>query len=227
MRASMNVMSRQAMDKLLHGIGVDKVISKTLPTITPNVNVNGKHVTTHGLLGSNQSCKRIVLPNKNDAIMFNDHVNVNKNIGNELFFVGKPDKTCFAANRGFDNLVRQIPEVLLRSHAENTNKTYKRVFNLWKVWANNSGVKVLPSDPFYVGLFLINLAQESQSAANIRQALPALVWAHRMAGLDSTLDNQFIKDIVNGLCRIHAKPRNPKEPVCSADVLKIAKNADF
>jgi hypothetical protein len=89
-------------------------------------------------------------------------------------------------------LAKDIPSTLLLSHAEATNRKYSYIYKAWKSWTVDfDEVIALPADPFFVGLYLIHLGQVSDSASKISCVLPALVWAHRMAGIPHTLDGSF------------------------------------
>jgi integrase len=119
-----------------------------------------------------------------------------------------------------------IPEILLNTHANSTNKCYKRIFSLWEAWARKFNLIVLPASDYDVALFLIDLGNDSQSAATLKTAIPALTWGHRMAALSSTFDTQFVRDIALGLKRMYSKPRNPKEPFSAEYLIKAVESAD-
>ena len=119
-------------------------------------------------------------------------------------------------------LSQDIPFVLLDSHAEATNKSYHRIFSTWKVWASKfPEVSVFPVKPLHLALFALHWGKVTASAANLKMLVPAIEWAHRMAGLEKQLDSQFLRDILNGLIRTYAKVKNPKEPLAIEHVKKV------
>ena len=98
----------------------------------------------------------------------------------EHFSVGGLNKQAALKSDELKSIALQIQTVLLASHAENTNKTYSRIFQKWKLWAQKfPEIQTLPADPFYVSLFLIEFAEQTKSAANVRLTVPALKWAHQ------------------------------------------------
>ena len=147
---------------------------------------------------------------------------------NELIITGNKTFTKKVnENVNLQSLAAEVPHVLLGSHAVNTNKAYKRIFDAWVNWASKMGVRSLPAEGYFVALFLIEMGQNTGSAANIRGAIPAICWGHRMAGVEHNLETQFIKDIAVGLRRKYAKPRKPKEVFSSVDLIKCVELADL
>ena len=61
----------------------------------------------------------------------------------------------------------------------------------------------------------------------MRLALPAIVWGHRIKGIENNLDSQFLKDISGGLRRLYAKPRQPKEPFSAVNLKKVVDTSDL
>ena len=147
----------------------------------------------------------------------------------ELFHsVGGADQQKALTDSHLLNISRRVPFVLMNSHAEKTNKAYSRIFGLWKKWCILHGIKIfLPADPYKVSLFMIELSSNAKSAATAKMVLPALTWAHRVAGLKSPLDLQYLRDISNGLQREFSKPRSPKLPLLASDLLKLIQNTNF
>ena len=98
---------------------------------------------------------------------------------------------------------------------------------MWEAWACKFGINVLPASEKDVALFLIHLGSSTVSAANVRLALPAIVWGHRFKGIENNLDSQFLKDISCGLRRLYAKPRQPKEPFSAENLKKVVDTSDL
>jgi integrase len=121
----------------------------------------------------------------------------------------------------------KIPDILLRSHAPSTNKGYNRIFSLWEKWATKVNAKVLPASDYFVALFIISLGNSTKSSSTIKSLIPAITWGHRMAGLPSLFDTQFVRDIASGLNRSYSKPRQPKEPFSSEDLIRAVQCSDL
>jgi integrase len=55
----------------------------------------------------------------------------------------------------------------------------------------------------------------------IDTATYSIRWAHSLAGLASPTDESFVKSVLEGCRRIHAKAKSPKEPISSEDLAKL------
>jgi hypothetical protein len=159
------------------------------------------------------------------SVMNIEHcLHVNKKCDKDVLFLWGSEKVKVKkviGNEKLKVLEALVPQVLLKSHAENTNKSYNRVFQLWKNWAEKFGVRSMPAEDYFVALFLIDLGQTSCSAANIRCAIPAIVWGHRMAGVVQNFETQFLRDISCGLRRTYAKPRNPSDLIKCVELANL------
>jgi integrase len=154
------------------------------------------------------------------------HVLRNKNVKKPS--CGGLDRLKETKNEQLKKLAHQVPSVLLASHADSTNKVYNRLFQCWKSWAKNYGeISILPADSYFVSLFLIEQSKDKKSAGTLRLFLPALKWAHRMAGLKHDLDQQYRSDIALGLRRVLAKPIQRKEVLTAQDVLRLVEISDL
>ena len=110
-------------------------------------------------------------------------------------------------------LAQEIPEVLCKARAPNTNKSYGLAFKRWTRWAEEyPEISVLPAQPLHIILFLIFLAKTAKSYSVINIAVCAINWAHNLAGLDSPTRHVLIVETLNGLKRQLARPTIPKEP---------------
>jgi hypothetical protein len=129
---------------------------------------------------------------------------VNKNFQS----AGGSDRQKALENPDLIRISQKVPFVLMNSHADKTNKAYSRIFLLWKKWCSVHDIhRFLPSNPYEVSLFMIDSITKSKSAATAKMILPALTWAHRVAGLQSSLDMQYLRDISGGLQRQFSKPK--------------------
>ena len=66
---------------------------------------------------------------------------------------------------------------------------------------------------------LTHLSESTGSKAAIEEALHALAWMHRVAGLPSVGESPLVQETAQGLRRLLAKPNKRKEPI-TAEMLK-------
>lgn len=130
-------------------------------------------------------------------------------------------------NTTLRSLADQLPRTLYASHAASTNKAYSYILHRWQLWTNQfSDVHYLPADPFYVGLFAIQLSNESSSAGLLNSLLPALINEHADADLYFCGENPFLREIISGLRKLVTKPRNPKEALDPIHLKTIIETLD-
>ena len=94
-------------------------------------------------------------------------------------------------------LAAALPSTILQCRAESTTKKYLGAFHRWKLWADTQGVQVFPAQEHYVALYLQYLKETRESKATAEEAINALSWVHRMAGIPSPA--------AGPLCRQHWK----------------------
>ena len=77
----------------------------------------------------------------------------------------------------------------------------------------------MPANPFDVALYLAHLGQSCKSPSPIIQAVAALSWAHKVAGLSDPSSESIVSLTAEGLKRSLARPVSKKKPI-SPETLK-------
>jgi hypothetical protein len=117
------------------------------------------------------------------------------------------------SNPELQDLIKDLPAVLVQARAPTTNKIYGAAFEKWKNWAGRyDEVSYLPANPLHIVAYCLFLARNSSSFNVINTTICSLAWAHKVAGLDSPTENVLVTEALNGLKRQFAKPIVPKEP---------------
>ena len=112
------------------------------------------------------------------------------------------------------SLASSLPDTVLKARADTTTKKYLYAFSRWRKWAENkTEISVFPVDPTHFVLYLQHLANSTQSRAAVEEAVNAVSWTHRVAGLSELQGGPLVKMVLNGLQRILAKPKSKKKPV--------------
>ena len=121
-----------------------------------------------------------------------------------------------------DHLRAQLPGVLAEARANSTNKLYANAYKKWKAWTIEHKLSsALPANPQFVVLYLLHLAQFALSFSVIKVAYSSLVWAHKLAGFPSPLENSLVTETLAGLKFRLAKPRQPKTPFTLAHIQEL------
>ena len=111
-------------------------------------------------------------------------------------------------------LPRALPQTVLASRADSMSRKYLYAFARWRDWAEGRReATVFPVDEEQVALYLQHLAEATASKAAVENAVNAIAWAHRLAGVKSIADSPFVRRVRDELARQLARPVNEKEPV--------------
>ena len=103
---------------------------------------------------------------------------------------------------------------LLKSKADSTSEKYAGAFRRWKAWCNSkTDVRPFPACPEQLCLYLQHLKESSGSKAAILEAVNAVAWTHRLAGLPSVSEHPLVVTTLAAMQRSLAKPTKKKEPV--------------
>lgn len=119
-------------------------------------------------------------------------------------------------NKDLSKLAEELPDIILKSRADSTVKSYSYAFNKWATWATKYDMKPIEADPYHISLYLVHLSHTCSSSAPITSAVSAISWAHRMAGSSDPTQMPLVKYTSEGLKRSLAKPIEKKEPITSA-----------
>ena len=80
------------------------------------------------------------------------------------------------------------------------------------MWATQHKLPVFPAKALHVTLYLQHLGESKASRASAEEAANGLSWAHSLAGMESPTANPLVKNTLDGLKRILAKPVHKKAP---------------
>ena len=126
---------------------------------------------------------------------------------------GKHALTSLPLTTELAGLRAQLPGVLAEARAPSTNRLYANAYSRWKVWAIGHNISTaLPADSHLLVLYLLHLAQDASSFSVIKVAYSSLVWAHKLAGFPSPLENALVTETLAGLKVRLAKGRHTKAP---------------
>jgi len=82
-------------------------------------------------------------------------------------------------------LAKKVPDVVLKSRADNTVKKYSTYYNKWSSWCLLYHIPALPAKGEHVALFLTSLIQNNQSADVMEAVYYAIEYFHKINLCDS------------------------------------------
>ena len=130
--------------------------------------------------------------------------------------------------KGFQNFsslsVRQVLDVMFKSRADATAKTYIRVIKKFMDWCKSRQICMqLPFPLGVVSLYLLEVQQSCTSSSSVILAHAALKWLHSFVpSLDrNPLDSDFCRNIVESAKRHKSQPIMQKEPITTEIIKNI------
>ena len=73
-------------------------------------------------------------------------------------------------------LAEQLPAIALQSRKPGTINNYRYGWLRWRTWASQySEVNVIPADPLYVALYMLDIYQEARTAAPVNLAFYSIL----------------------------------------------------
>ena len=118
-------------------------------------------------------------------------------------------------------LAKVLPSVLIQDKTPKTVKSYFCAFGVWKCWAEQCRVSVLPVEQVVFFLYLVKLIQENKSVSTINSALYGVSWAQKKVGQAQITENPFVTQVMDAGCRILARPPECKKPLTADQVMPI------
>ena len=113
-------------------------------------------------------------------------------------------------------LSQHLLKTVMSSKAPSTEKKYMYAFGRWKKWAESMhSIQVFPVEAIHLALYLQQLGDSTGSRAAVEEAVYALAWIHRAAGLPSPAEDPFVQTVLAGLRRVLALPTVKKKPFTS------------
>src|SRR5471030_1959297 len=82
-----------------------------------------------------------------------------------------------------------------------TRRAYGSDFAIFKAWATEHGAESLPALPATVAAFIAAEAQRGTKASTIGRRLPAIRYAHKLAGHAPPTDDERVRATARGIRR--------------------------
>ena len=121
-------------------------------------------------------------------------------------------------------LASDLPALALQSRQSGTVRNYKFGWEKWRAWAAHyDEVNVIPADPLYVALYLLDEFKRSRTAAPVRLAYYSISWAHKLSGLADPTNSMLPKLVKEAAPRVLTHFSNKKEPVTLQMLAKVVK----
>ena len=106
---------------------------------------------------------------------------------------------------------------MFQARASSTTTKYTRAYQRWKDWVEKEhGGNSFPVSIALFALYLQHLGESTKSHFAVTEAVNAVAWVQRMAGVETVAQNHLIKSISEGFQKSLACPRKKKEPVTPA-----------
>lgn len=122
-------------------------------------------------------------------------------------------------------LAAALPNTVLSARAGSTTRKYLGAYKRWKLWTlEREGLAHWPISIAGFVLYLQHVGEKSQSKAAVEEAVNAISWVQRLAGLEPVSQNMLVKSVVEGFQRILAKPKKRKEPVTASMLREIVES---
>lgn len=138
----------------------------------------------------------------------------------DLFHIGRWKEFRKEKDSGLRELSAKLPEVILKSKAENTVKKYNYAFRSWCSWCKiHDSINCMPATDYHVSLYIIYLMQSNCSTSKIEEVLYSIAWAHSIAGYDNPCASNLVLNVAEGAKRQLSRPCSKKEPI-TPDILK-------
>ena len=116
---------------------------------------------------------------------------------------------------------KNIINIVSVSRAPSTIKQHENYFNKFVLWCKNHNLEFLPGKIVTIAMFLSYLVEQCVSNSVLNSYVYAIKWFHRLAGLDDPYAVEFVKEVIEGIKRKHAKAKNKKEPLTIEELKRI------
>ncbi len=106
-----------------------------------------------------------------------------------------------------------------------TVRAYASVWRAFTAWCEKRGVPSLPASPATVAAYLADRAEPESGRAlrpsSLQVHAAAIAKAHKLAGMQSPLDNEHVRDALDGIRRRFGIAPKQKAAVCTEDVRRL------
>lgn len=110
-------------------------------------------------------------------------------------------------------LVKTLPDIVLKSRAPNTYKKYKAGFEKFCDWCRSFDLCPLPADDFDVAIYLSSVLTNATSVSTIDGVFYSIKWVHDICGLLNPCDSAMVRQVLEGAHRTIGKHVVKKEPI--------------
>lgn len=107
-----------------------------------------------------------------------------------------------------------LPQTVLQARAKSTTNKHTGAYQRWKDWAEKRhAVGGFPVNVALFALYLQHVGEAGKSRSAVSEAVNAVSWVQRLAGVEPVSQSPLIKVINEGFQRSLARPKRRKEPV--------------
>ncbi|MHD0282177.1 integrase [Rhodococcus aetherivorans] len=130
----------------------------------------------------------------------------------------------------------RIAASVASARAAGTRRTYASAWRAFTTWCTREGHTALPAHPVTVAAYLVACAdtvtetgQRAYAPATLAHRLAAIAHHHRRTGHPSPTGDDLVRQAMSGIRRDYAsagdRPRSPRAPLLTADILTIVDKA--
>ncbi|WP_416062349.1 tyrosine-type recombinase/integrase [Rhodococcus indonesiensis] len=130
----------------------------------------------------------------------------------------------------------RIAESVAAARAAGTRRTYASAWRAFTTWCAAEGHVAVPAHPVTVAAYLIACAdtvteagQRAYAPATLAHRLAAIAHHHRQSGHPNPTGDDLVRQAMSGIRRDYAtagdRPRTPRAPLLTADILAIVDTA--
>ncbi|VDI13687.1 Hypothetical predicted protein [Mytilus galloprovincialis] len=128
--------------------------------------------------------------------------------------VGRWTKFHKEKDKSLKELLFQLPEIVLKSKAQNTVKKYNYAFRSCCKWCKNyDSLNNMPPTDYHFSLYLNYLMQNECSSSKIEEVVYSIAWAHNIAGYNNPCASELVKNEAEGAKRQLSRLCSKKEPI--------------
>ena len=121
----------------------------------------------------------------------------------------------------FDDLIAKLPQFLVRSRSENTNKKYLGYFKRWRTFISARKGSCVPADPIQISCFIVHLLESKISYHCIESYIFSIKWAHKLKGLSDPTSHPYVKCLLETSKRCNSSPVVKKDCITSEDIRSL------
>ena len=127
-------------------------------------------------------------------------------------------------NEYLKKIADSIPNLILKSIAKNTIRSYSQGFRAWNNWRRlNPGINKLPVHEAHLALFVVSAIQSNSRYGKINNVYCGLNWLHNVVNLPNPCDSTLIQALKESAKRLLSRPVKKKEPIKPRDLKRLTK----